>query len=156
MTWKFKLYIIAICFSPAFFLVSQEAHAVLGGSAASIEADKKAFSAEKSSVTSPDGYSVHEMNSPGNMVREYISPSGIVFGIAWRGLVNPDLTQLLGSYASEYGTALKQTSRVKGARRLRVRTANIVVERWGHMRRFQGRAYAPALVPQGVSIDEIK
>jgi hypothetical protein len=33
---------------------------------------------------------------------------------------------------------------------------NVVVEKWGHMRNLQGRAYAPALMPQGVSVDEIR
>jgi len=37
-----------------------------------------------------------------------------------------------------------------------VRTDRVVVEKWGNMRNLQGRAYAPALIPPGVSIDEIK
>ena len=32
----------------------------------------------------------------------------------------------------------------------------VVVEKWGHMRNLQGRAYAPALLPPGVSSDEIR
>ena len=89
-------------------------------------------------------------------MREYVSPSGVVFGIAWSGLVPPDLTQLLGSYAPEYQEALQQTPRQKGSRHLRVETPGVIVEKWGHMRNLQGRAYAPALIPPGVSVDEIK
>ena len=71
------------------------------------------------------------------------------------GLV-PDLTLLLGSYTGEYQAAVKQTPRKHGRRFSQVRTDRIVVEKWGHMRNLQGRAYAPELIPSGVSIDEIK
>jgi len=37
-----------------------------------------------------------------------------------------------------------------------VRTDRVVVEKWGHVRNLQGRAYPPALIPLGVSVDEIK
>jgi len=89
-------------------------------------------------------------------VREYISASGVVFGVAWNGLIHPDLTQLLGSYAGEYQEVLQQTKRKAGRRSIRVTTGHIVVEKWGHIRNLQGRAYIPALIPQGVTVDEIK
>ncbi len=107
-------------------------------------------------VTAGNGYTVQEIYSPSNTVREYVSPAGIVFGIAWNGLVYPDITQLLGAYTGEYRKALQQTLHQKGSRRLRVKSAGVVVEQWGHMRDLRGRAYAPALIPPGVSIDEIK
>jgi hypothetical protein len=46
--------------------------------------------------------------------------------------------------------------RQPGRRHVTVKTDGVVVEKWGHMRNLQGRAYAPALIPQGVSVDEIK
>ena len=46
--------------------------------------------------------------------------------------------------------------REPGRRNQKVETNRIVVEKWGHMRNLQGRAYVPALIPAGVSIDEIK
>jgi hypothetical protein len=90
------------------------------------------------------------------VVREYVSTSGVVFGIAWNGLIHPNLTQLLGSYAGEYQEALLQTPRIKGSRHLQVKTSGVVVEKWGHMRNLQGRAYVPSLIPPGVRVDEIK
>jgi len=102
------------------------------------------------------GYTVQEIESASVAIREYISPSGIVFGIAWNGLIHPDLTQLLGSYAKEYKKALQQTPRRLGQRHLQVKTSRVVVEKWGHMRNLQGRAYAPALIPPGVSANEIR
>jgi hypothetical protein len=138
-------------------LVAAElARAALGGSADSILSDRKALSAVRSATTVRSGYTVEEAVSESTVVREYISPSGIIFGIGWNGLVHPDLTLLLGSYASEYGEALQRTPRKPGRRYHQVKTNRVVVEKWGHMRNLQGRAYAPALVPPGVSIDEIK
>ncbi|MGO9015080.1 MAG: DUF2844 domain-containing protein [Dissulfurispiraceae bacterium] len=143
--------LLMVCFASA-----QRVQAALGGSVDSIESDRKAMSAVNRGVTAGNGYTVQEIYSPSNTVREYVSPSGIVFGIAWNGLVYPDVTQLLGSYTDEYQKALQQTPRQKGSRHLRVKSAGAVVEQWGHMRDLRGRAYAPALIPPGVSIDEIK
>ena len=139
------------------FVAAQRVQATLGGSAGSVESDRKALSAVNRGVTVRNSYTVQEIYSAANTVREYVSSSGIVFGIAWNGLVYPDITQLLGSYTGEYQKALQQTLHQKGSRRhLRVKSAGVVVERWGHMRNLQGRAYAPALIPPGVSVDEIK
>ena len=68
----------------------------------------------------------------------------------------PDLTPLLGSYAGEYQEALGRTARKYGERHLQVKAAHVVVQKWGHMRNLQGRAYAPDLVPAGVTVDEIR
>ena len=148
--------LVILGFSVIILASAQRAQSTLGGSVDSIEADKKALSAVQGALVSYPGYTVQEINSAGNTVRQYVSPSGVVFGIAWSGLVPPDLTQLLGSYAREYEEALQQTPRQKGSRHLRVETPGVIVEKWGHMRNLQGRAYAPALIPPGVSVDEIK
>jgi hypothetical protein len=148
--------LLALILSVAMFAAARRVQATLGGSAGSIESDRKALSAMKGSVTARNGYTVQEIYSEANTVREYVSSSGIVFGIAWNGLVYPDLTKLLGPYTGEYQKALRQTLRQKGSRRLRVKSSGVIVEQWGHMRALQGRAYAPALIPPGVSVDEIK
>ena len=137
--------------------IAQQVGATLGESVDSVESDRKALSGVKRATTVRNGYTVQEFALDGTFVREYLSSSGIVFGIAWNGLTYPDLTPLLGSYAGEYQTALRQTPRKPGLRRDQVvKTDRVVVERWGHMRNLQGRAYAPALIPPGVSLDEIK
>lgn len=99
---------------------------------------------------------VREVTSDANIVREYISPSGIIFAFAWNGLSHPDLTSQLGSYAGEYQKALRQSPGQKGKRHSQVKGNRVIVEKWGHMRNMQGRAYIPSLIPTGVSIDEIK
>ena len=91
-------------------------------------------------------------------MREYVASSGVVFGVAWNGLIRPDLTQLLGAYANEYHEALRRIlhSKGKGRNRLDVKTNRVVVQQWGHMRNLRGRAYVPSLIPSGVGVDEIR
>ena len=156
---KRKFYALFLCLGllVADLGTAQEVQATLGESTDSVASDRKAFSAVQRATTSHNGYTVQEFASDATTIREYVSPSGIIFGIAWNGLTYPDLAPLLGSYASEYGEALRQTPRKPGIRRHSVvRTDRVVVEKWGHMRNSQGRAYAPALIPPGVSIDEIR
>jgi len=132
------------------------ADAALGESADSITSDRKSLSAARGAATVHDNYTIQAIESDSVTVREYISTSGVVFAIAWNGLVHPDLAQLLGSYIGEYREALRQTTHKPGRRHVQVKTGNIVVEKWGHMRNLGGRAYIPALIPAGVTIDEIK
>jgi hypothetical protein len=156
---KRKLYLLFLWLglSAAVLAIAQPAQAGLGEPADSVASDRKALSAVQRATTPYNGYTVHEFASDATTVREYISPSGIVFGIAWNGLTYPDLTPLLGPYDGEYQQALRQEPRKPGLRRYHaVRTDGVVVEKWGNLRDLRGRAYAPALIPPGVSIDEIK
>ena len=156
---KRKLYALFLCLglSAAALVINPQAQAALGESADSVASDRRALSAAQRGTQVRNRYTIQEIASDSTVVREYVSPSGIVFGIAWNGLTYPNLTPLLGSYASEYQTVLKQVQRKPGFRRRQfVRTDRLVVEKWGHMRNLQGRAYAPALIPPGVSVDEIK
>ena len=136
--------------------VVRQVGATLGGSADSVSTDRKALSAVQGATTVQPGYTVQEIVSDAAHLREYVSPGGIVFAIAWNGFMPPDLTRLLGSYAAEYQQALQNTPRQTGVRHQQVQGKRVIVEKWGHMRNLQGRAYVPALVPSGVSLDEIK
>jgi hypothetical protein len=129
--------------------------ATLGETDASISKDQKALSAVRRAATAARSYKVQTLKSDANEVREYVAANGVVFAIAWNGLVHPDLASLLGSYVGEYREALRQTPGKPGQRGRRVASDRVVVEQWGHMRNMQGRAYLPALIPPGVTIDEI-
>jgi hypothetical protein len=155
-TKMFSGLLLGLSLALTILAAAQQAQATLGESADSVAVDRKALSAVPGATTISQGYTVHEVRSEATTVREYVSPSGVVFGIAWNGLTHPDLTPLLGSYTDEYQKALGQSQRQPGRRHVQVKTDRVVVEKWGHMRNLQGRAYAPALIPQGVSIDEIK
>jgi len=133
-----------------------QAQATLGESVDSVTVNKRALSAVRRIEKTASKYTVYESQYDTITIREYASSSGIVFGITWIGLTHPNLTPLLGSYASEHKKALSRVKRQHGSKHVKVKTDNIVVEKWGHMRKLQGRAYAPGLIPEGVSVDEIK
>jgi hypothetical protein len=133
------------------------ARASLGETVASVEADRKALSAVRGAVTSGPGYEVHEVQAGGTLVREYVSPAGVVFAVAWSGMAHPDLGPLLGTYAAGFRDAEKQAPRRPGNRRQQeIGTDRLVVQRWSHMRDHRGRAWDPSLVPAGVSLDAIR
>jgi uncharacterized protein DUF2844 len=137
-------------------VIAKPSIAMLGEPEASVSTDRRALMATQGPVINHHSYQVQEIVSDTTRVREYISLSGIVFAISWNGMAVPDLNALLGSYADDYRTALQEAPREFGRRSRQIKTDRVVVEQWGHMRNLQGRAYAPALIPQGVSIDEIK
>ncbi len=146
--------------APALALVAllgaPAARAALGEPETSIADDGQALGAKSKGSVARAGYTVHELERDGTTIREYVSPQGVVFAVAWSGLAHPDLAPLLGGYADEYRQAASQAPTVKGRRFQKVAGPHVVVERWGHMRDRHGRAFAPDLVPQGVSLDEIR
>jgi len=142
--------------APLLLMPVRHADAALGEPATPVAASPKAASAGRRAITHRNNYSVQEIKTGATSVREYITPSGIVFAVAWNGVSHPDLTPILGSYLSEYRQALGQARRQRGQRRSRVSSDKVVVEKWGQMRNLQGKAYVPSLIPDGVSIDEIK
>jgi hypothetical protein len=144
-----------LCFVVIILANVQRAQATLGESVDSIETDRKAFSAVRNTLVSRNGYTIQELISEGHVVREYISSEGVVFAVAWNGQSHPDLTTLLGTYVGEYQLAQRQSAFKKGKRHSQVKTGRIIIEKWGHMRNMQGRAYIPASIPTGVNINEI-
>ena len=146
---------LCLAFSIASLFMVRPGDATLGQPADSVESDRIALSAVRGGTTMQNGYTVQEINYGGTAVREYVSSSGIVFAVAWNGIRHPDLTALLGSYTDQYRKTLQQTPRQPGVRHLSVRTDGVVVEKWGHVRDLRGRAYAPGLIPPGVTTDEI-
>lgn len=146
---------IALGVTAAVLLAAERSYAILGEAEDSVASDKTALSTHRAVTTARIGYTIQEIISDAVTVREFVSLSGVIFAVAWNGLIHPDLTHLLGSYATEYDDALRRTSPEPGRRRLRVEANRVIVETWGHMRNLQGRAYVPALIPPGVAIDEI-
>ena len=84
------------------------AAAVLGDSAASVLNDQARMKGTLRSVEART-YVLHEISTPtGTIVREYVSPAGAVFGVAWQGQLPPDLEQLLGPYFQQARQAVQQ------------------------------------------------
>jgi hypothetical protein len=139
--------IVVLGFSSATF-------AVLGGKVASVATDQSRMKASLK-VTSNRLFQVHELQTDaGNVVREYVSPDGTVFGIAWTGRQMPDYSQLLGSYTDAINKAAQ--SRKDHRAPLTIQQPGFVFSAFGHMRFFTGRAYIPGLVPAGVTAEEIR
>ena len=134
-------------------LASISANAVLGGMEATVQADQQQMGATQR-VLRPGPYTLHEMQAPtGTVVREYVSPAGMVFGVAWQGPAMPDLRQLLGGNFDRYVAAVAQR---KARGPVVVELPGLVVHSGGNMRAFVGRAYIPEALPQGVTADSIQ
>ena len=131
------------------------ARAVLGDTAASVLTDQARM---KGSLRSVDAkaYVMHEIAADsGTVVREYVSPAGVVFAVAWEGQFPPDFEQLLGPYYQQAKQATSQQER-HGRGPIFVDTPGLVVQQSGHPRSFHGQAYVPQLIPEGVKASDIR
>jgi uncharacterized protein DUF2844 len=130
--------------------------AALGAPEQSIEADRERMGGQVKR-TAMEGYTLHEISAPGGrVVREYASPSGVVFGVAWEGPAMPDLSSLLGSYFSQFQEASASASPHRRHGPLYVQAGQLVVVSGGHQRAFRGLAYVSGLIPGGLSKDVIR
>ncbi len=131
------------------------ARAALGVPESSVDGDARALAMERRAARpQAAGVRMHELRAPTQAVREFADASGRVFGVAWNGIAPPDLPRLLGAYYGEYRTAASRPVAGRGPRR--VDSAGVVVEFWGHGRDLHGRAWVPALLPQGASLDDLR
>lgn len=123
--------------------------AALGRPVESVAVDQQRLQGERRSLAG-EGFQVEEIASAdGTLVREYVAPTGEVFGVSWQGPAVPDLALLLGDYLAEFRGAARSTTRRH--RPLVVRTERLVVEMGGHVRALHGRAYLPGSLPDTVS-----
>ncbi len=150
---RFLCVLLAACAA----LIPARAFAGLGGDVSSVERDRTRMKATVT-VRPAERYTIHEMQSDaGQTVREFATPEGKIFAVAWQGPFHPDYQQLLGPYFAQ----LQQAARGAGQRRARrapvmIETPGFVFESFGHMRGLAGRAYVPQMLPQGVSAEEIR
>ncbi|WP_429301078.1 DUF2844 domain-containing protein [Paraburkholderia sp. GAS199] len=139
--------LVAVCALPF------AAHATLGQNVSTIDGDQSRMRAVARFAMTQSAYSVHEMTMPsGTLVREYVAPNGIVFGVAWEGPTLPDLKSMLGVSFDQYVSAT-QTRR---GTPLAVSSDGLVIYSGGHLRSFAGHAYLPPAVPAGVDVSVIQ
>jgi hypothetical protein len=124
--------------------------AVLGASTTTVEQDRQRLKAtvKRQSRT---GYTVHALEARDGSVREYASPAGIIYGLAWNhqtGLL--DLEELFGAYYAEYTQAVTDHPQPRRRAR-RITTEHLVVERGGRMGAVWGRVWVLPLLPSGLS-----
>lgn len=129
------------------------AAAGLGGDASSVQSDATHMKAALRS-TAKQAYTLHEMRTDsGTVVREYVSPAGKVFGVAWEGRTLPDMQKVLGAYYSRLANA-SPMRRPQGP--VTINEAGLVLQSSGHMGSFTGRAYVSEMLPEGVRADAIQ
>jgi hypothetical protein len=147
-----SLFVSLFVFAAA--LASAPARASLGEKTDSVEADRLQLRAV-THVRSMPVYAVHELSGPGgDVVREYVSSSGVVFAVSWVGKTLPNLRQLLGAHFETY-TGSPHRSR-GGNGHLVVRDGELTVESTGRMRSFRGHAYLSNAIPAGVNLHDIQ
>src|SRR4029077_11386418 len=146
----------------------RSASAELGRDASSIDADRIRMQGSLLRISrvrgagapglDNDSFTIHEIqSSTGTSIREYVSPSGIVFAVAWTGPWMPDMRQLLGRYFDRYqrgAVAARRARRARGP--LAIDDGEIAVRVVGHPRSFSGIVTATRLVPNGVRADAIR
>ena len=135
------------------------AEAGLGNTLASVQSDRMSMKGQLR-TRSGAGYSVQEITAAsGTVVREYVASSGVVFAVSWYGPSMPDLQQTLGSYFTEFQSAVQarraQHPGPRGHNHLEIHTPSLVVRSLGHMRQYFGMAYVPALMPPNLSLSDL-
>lgn len=140
-------------------LAAPAAHAVLGGDAATIQEDQIHMQGQRRQAQAlPLQVQSHVITlADGSSVREYVSPSGIVFAVAWSTHFKPRLEMLLGQHAAGYTAAAHEASKKPGIQRhVRLTHGDLVVLSTAHLNAFVGKAYLRSLVPAGVNVDELR
>jgi len=137
--------------------LSLPALAALGGDVTSVHEDQAQMKGTLK-TTQASAFTVHEIKAPeGTTVREYVSPEGTVFGVAWQGRAMPNLQQILGSYFQKFSEAAQsQRTARRGRGPVYIQQPGLVLESTGRMRAYSGRAFDPEKLPQGVSVDDIR
>jgi hypothetical protein len=138
--------------------LSVPASASLGGDLSSVQTDQARMRGAVIQIVNGNAYTVHEMRAAsGTTVREFVSPAGTVFAVAWQGPSIPDLRQVLGMYFAPYAQAAQAAQRKRaGHGPLKIEQPGLVVEQSGHPRAFAGRAYVPQFMPAGLGPDVIR
>ena len=153
-----NLMILLVAITLCVFAYPFSASAALGDDVTSVH-DNQVNMKGSLIIVRTEAFTVHEIKTPsGTIVREYISPAGKVFAVAWQGPFIPNFRQLFGAYFEQFSQAAHARSsnrpRIRGP--LLVREPGLVVLSGGHMQSFFGKAYIPEMVPQSVRIEEIQ
>ena len=131
------------------------AQAGLGDPADSVQRDATALRARTLATMSEAGYDLHEITTvEGTVVREYVSPAGVVFAVTWSGRNRPDLSILLGKHYDAY---LKAASVPHVNHKVfSLQTDALVVRIMKLSRGFAGEAHVPAMLPGGTKAQDIQ
>ena len=133
---------------------SLPAWASLGDDVATVETDAQVIHGKRIMLARV-GYNLHQITTPdGSVVKEYVSPAGMVFGVSWQSHFLPNLRQLLGSYLTNFQQG--QRTRVIPRRAVTVQGDNFVFSSFGHHGFAKGRAFVPGLVPANLTVEVVQ
>lgn len=137
-----------------FLLQSPGAWAVLGGSTATVVQDGQPVAPNNGRALAQKSLGVQQQSvlTAQNVTVTEFSAGDVVFAISWTGPVMPNLSQLLGTYFSQYAAKLPAPTSATRNKPITIMTPDLVVHAGGHMRAFYGSAYAPGLVPAGLNL----
>ena len=131
------------------------AHAALGATREDLLRDAAALQTARVTITSREGYDVHEMiSADGTTVRAYVEPGGRVFAVTWSGRVQPDLRVVLGPYYDRFLQAARAPHPSHHV--LTLTAPDLVLSVVKLPRGFSGRAHLPSLVPAGTAVDALR
>lgn len=136
-------------------MVAGPACAQLGGTA-SAPPSARAFAQTTTSLFNGAAVRRTYIDAGGTTINEYASSTGQIFAYTWSGPTSPDLRQLLGTHFSDYQAGVATAHENAGLHGGRVVQPGFVVEAGGRMRGYTGRAWMPAALPPGVSIDDLQ
>jgi len=158
MTWAITRSRLAIAVAIVLLSSATPGFAALGGDASSVDADRVRMKGSLMRIVRSDAYTVHEIRSEsGTTVREFVSPDGRVFAVAWEGQWHPDMEQVLGAYFVRYQQGAQAALLQRRSRGLlQIRDGDLVVQMSGHQRAFTGRAYLANGIPRGVQADALR
>jgi hypothetical protein len=134
------------------------AGAALGDDETSIHADQVRVLGVRRQAAAV-GMTIHTITTPdGSTIRQYVSPSGRVFAVAWNTRYKPRLDLLLGASFPTYAEAgrLAMQKRPGVVHSAVVRRDDLVVESTAHLSAHVGRAYLKSLLPAGASTDALR
>src|SRR5437660_12582447 len=145
---------LVFCFMFGLLVIPAPVFVALGGDTNSVQADQIHMQGSLRS-TRAQNYTVHDIQATtGTTVREYISPSGTVFAVAWKGPWPPDMRQLLGEYFDQYAQAAEVQSNARTGRRpLYIELPGLGVHVGVHPRSFVGTDYLQDRRPHGCSAE---
>ncbi len=141
----------------SFAICESSAQAALGERLGSGEIEASALRGRLKSTQSTSTYTTQVITLPtGTTVREYANASGQIFAVSWSGPRPPDLSQLFGTYFSEYKATLQTPAHSDLHRHVAVESAQMKYVGGGRMNHMQGTAWLPSAVPSGVTPEELK
>lgn len=135
------------------------ARAVLGGDVSTIDDDQARLrGTRRAAAVANLAMRTHEITlADGSSIREFVTPAGRVFAVAWSTRFKPDLVSLLGAHADTYATAASEALRQPGIRHhVELRRGDLVVQSTAHLNAHVGTAWLQSLVPQGVGVDALR